>query len=273
MKKILTLNLLIIIFFSSCITHAYYLSPFNANADPYHTIPLQSDSIKAATYTTGVFTAGGANDGWHDGIYAFQGGIHRSHNFGNFQAYYGANLSIGAYHVNEYYRSEHPYYDSITFHIPATNNFFGAYGFNGGINAVLPFRNGGEWRVIGLETSVQKEFGNYLDFRKNLPDSAADIIFRKNVTGTIGLCTDIISRSRHGAEFGYKMAWGFTLNPQSDYSHTYSQNNVNPIVYFSQTWHLTKGNITGFVQLNLGSYAGNMQFGMNCKLGKNKITR
>lgn len=274
MKKISLLSLTVILFFfSSCITHAYFLSPSNAMTDPYHAIPLKSDSLKSITYLSGIFTAGGANNDWRDGLYSFQGRIHRSHNFGNFQAYYGANLSVGTYHVAEYYRYSYSYpSDSLYNHVLSTNNFFGMYGFNGGINAVVPFSNGGgEWRAIGIETSLQKEFGNYYDFRKNLPDSSADIIFRKNVTGTVGICTDIVTKSRRGIEFGYKAAFGFMLNPQSDYVHIYNANELSPVTYFSQTLHLTRDNITGFIQLNFSNnYAGNMQFGINYMLGRNK---
>jgi hypothetical protein len=242
-------------------------------SDPYHAIPLKSDSAKGATYISGVFTGGGANSDWRDAVYAFQGSIHRSNNFGNFQAYYGANLSLGCYHVKEYSRYDYYYpNDSLYNNVPASYNYFGMYGFNGGINTVIPFSNGGgEWRAIGIEASLQKEFGNYYNFRKNLPDSSADIIFRKNVTGTVGICTDIVTKSRRGIEFGYKAAFGFMLNPQSDYVHVYNANELSPVTYFSQTLHLTRDNITGFIQLNFSNnYAGNMQFGINYMLGRNK---
>ncbi len=252
---------------SSCIESSYFYSPNNASSNPYHPIPLKSDSLKVATYINALFTLGGANEGWRDGVYSFRGGIHRSNNFENFQAYYGLNLSLGVYNMAGYYNSNNYYYDT---NYNASNYFFGSYGFNGGINVVVPTRHGGEWRVIGLETSVQKEFGNYYKFRKNLPDSVADVIFKKNVTGTAGIFSDIIGKSRHGAEFGYKISFGFMLNPESDYTHFYNPNNiVNPVIYFSHTLHFSKGKVGGFVQLNFSNaYAGNVQFGINYRLGK-----
>ncbi|HVM89167.1 MAG TPA: hypothetical protein VMT76_13340 [Puia sp.] len=254
---------------SGCIESAHFLSPTNAASNPYHAVPLKSDSIKGATYFSSLVSLGGANDAWRDNVYAFQARIHRSNNFGNLQAYYGANLSIGAYHIAEYYNYDHNYYDTSNYHTYATNKFFGWYGFNGGLNLVVPTRHGGEWRAIGIETSVQKEFGSYYHFRKNLPDSAADAIFKKNITGTAGIYTDIIGKSRHGAQFGYKMGIGFMLNPENNYAHVYNQNTINPVTYFSNTFHFTKENITGFVQINLSnSYAGNIQFGINYRLGK-----
>lgn len=255
--------------FSSCIESAHFLSPSNAASNPYHAIPLQSDSIKGANYFSGLVTLGGANDAWVDNIYAFQARAHRANNFGNLQAYYGANLNIGTYHIAENYNYHNSYYDTSHYHIYAANKFFGWYGFNGGINVVAPIRHSGEWRVIGVETSIQKEFGSYYGFRKDLADSAADNIFRKNVTGTVGIFTNIIGKTRHGAEIGYKMGFGFMLNPENNYTHVYDQNTVNPITYFSNTFHFTKEKVTGFVQINLSnSYAGNVQFGVNYRLGK-----
>jgi hypothetical protein len=255
----------ILFFFSGCIESSYFFSPSNATSVPYHAVPMKSDSLRAATYVSSTFTVGGANEGWRDGVYAFQGRIHRSHNLGNFQAYYGANISLGSYHVANYYSSSSPS-DSTTY---SSNNFFGSYGFSGGLNVVLPTNNGNEWRPIGIETSVQKEFGRYYNFRKNLPDSNADVVFRKNITATLGVFTDIIGKSRHGGEFGYKMGLGFMINPSSDYTHVYNRNTVNPVAYFSNTIHFSKSNISGFVQVNLSnSYAGNVQFGVNYRLGK-----
>jgi hypothetical protein len=268
MKNNIYLTLSILLFlFSSCVTNSYFTSPTNGNSVPYHTIPLKADSTKGATYASGLFTAGGANSGWRDGLYSFQGRIYRGENFGSFQAYYGANISIGNYHVSNYTLYEHPY-DTGRFQIPTSNQYYGTYGFNGGINTVIPFPKGrGEWRAIGIETSVIKEFGNYYNFRKALVDSSADVIFRNNITGTLGISTDIIGRSRGGTEFGYKAAVGFMLNPISDYTHVYNPGDVNPILYASHTLHLTKQNVTGFLQFNISTYhAGSIQFGFSYKL-------
>ncbi len=258
----------LLLFLSGCFESSYLYSPNNATSNPYHAIPLKSDSLKGATYISAIFNSGRANQDLRDGVYAFQARVHRSNNFGNFQAYYGANMSVGIYYMADYY-DHHNFYDTA-YH--ASNNFFGSYGFNGGFDAVVPTRHGGEWRVLGIETSVQKEFGNYYKFRKNLPDSAADVIFKKNVTGTVGIFTNIINRSRHGIEFGYKMSLGLMLNPESDYTHFYNPYNIiNPIVYFSHVLHFSKENVTGFVQFNFtNGYAANVQFGMNYRPGKTK---
>ncbi|HEY8734468.1 MAG TPA: hypothetical protein VIL90_07890 [Puia sp.] len=178
--------------FSSCLTprQGYFLSPGNANSDPYHTIPLHTDSNKTAIYVNAGYSIGSANDRGFDQVSVGQLSIHRSNNFGIFQAYYGVNLSLGACNVAEFYNSHYRYvggwfssvpvpYDTI-YHIPGKGEFFGSYGIMGGINLVFDGHRG-EWRAIGIETAIQNEFGNYLEFRKSLPDTAANIIFTKNL--------------------------------------------------------------------------------------------
>ncbi len=134
---------IIIPLFTSCIERrTYYLSPQLANSNPYHAIPMKADSLKSAIYASTVFTSGSANDQGADHLFVFQGSVHRSNNFGIFQAYYGANLSLGSYHVSDYYNMYYnqgygnPYYLDSLNHIPNSNNFFGSYGVSGGINIV-----------------------------------------------------------------------------------------------------------------------------------------
>ena len=266
-KNLHLLLFIVFIFFSSCVQHAYYLSAFTSNSNPYHAIPLQSDSIKGATYINSSVAIGGANSNWRDNIVSFRAGLHRSNTFGNFHLYYGGNVAIGSYNVASYSNGEFSGgMDAPTINRNAGSKFFGGYGFNGGFNALVPLRSGGEWRVIGLEGSAQNEFGDYLNFRKNLPDSAANIDNRNKWTGTIGITTEIISRRRSGSTFGYKLGIGLgliTIRNNANYT-------VNPPAYVSNTLHFGRDNWIAFGQLNFGTYTGNFQFGVNYRLGGRK---
>lgn len=273
-KKFTLLYLLpVFCFVEGCIeSRSYYLSPYDINANPYHNLPLKSDSFKAATYASAVFTGGSANDRWRDGVLAFQASLHRGHQFGNFQAYYGAGFSLGSYHVARYDGYDYYYQrpDSLI-HIPRTNQFFGSYGFNGGMNLVKSFANNrGEWRIIGFETSVQNEFGDYQRFRKGLPDSAINIIAKYSLTATLGVTTEFIRKTRHGTSIGYKIALGGSLISKKKYVG--DESNMDPF-YFSHTLHVTKGRWTGFGQLNFGLYTGSFQCGINYKLGGKKTSQ
>jgi hypothetical protein len=284
-KKIVA-GVLVIFLFQSCVitSQSYYLSPQNANSNPYHTIPLLSDSIKGATYGSFVFTTGSANYQGSDYLSTFQASIYRSNNFGRVQAYYGANFTLGVYHIGEFYNIKYRYDPTIfgpisdpvdtIYHIPATRSTFGSYGVSGGINYVIPFSKG-EWRAIGVETSMQNEFGNYSAFRNGLPDTAATIVFKQRFTGTIAVFTDLLWRDHHRNEWGFKFALGEMINPQSNYTINQtvvypatSTTNIFPLSYFSTAFHMSNGPYAGFIQLNLGTYATSFQVGASYRLGK-----
>jgi len=190
-------------------------------------------------------------------------GLHRSNTFGNFHLYYGGNVSGGIYNVSS------SNFDELTMNGAPINQysgskFFGGYGFNGGFNVLVPLSNGGEWRVIGMEGSAQNEFGEYLNFRKSISDSIASIVNKNSWTGTVGVTSEIIAKRRSGAAFGYKLGIGVGLNTIRNYYSHYTESPV----YVSNTLHFTKDNITAFWQINLGSYAGSFQMGINYRLGK-----
>jgi hypothetical protein len=283
MIRIYLNSLLCITLLNSCMEarQGYYLSPNNANSIPYHPIPLHTDSVRNAIYINGGYYIGTANYFGFDQVSVGQLSIHRSSNFGLFQAYYGADISLGAYNIADFYNSHYhysgglfssiPITDDTIFHIPDKGQFFGSYGISGGIN-IVNASAGHEWRALGIEASVQNEFGNYSDFRKSLPDSAANVIFRKTLTATLGLYTDIIWKGRHHTVYGFKFAGGFILNSKTDYSNIITDiratDNIFPLTYFSPCFHITKEKITGFIQLNFGSYADGFQTGFSYRLGK-----
>jgi hypothetical protein len=269
----LLVMIIITITASGCVTRSYFLSPQNASSNPYQEVPVISDSIRGANYLGIVLTEGGVNQNFRDNVIAFDGRFHRSNNWGLFGASYGASLFLGNYSVGPYTISQYgnSHYDSQSFKVAGSNQFFGTYGFNGSIHIAVPLPDGrgGEWRILGLETSFQKEFGNYYNFRKNLPDSNADVIFINNFTSTLGFYTDIIALNRKKAKIGYKISYGFLLNPESDYIKYYTTKAINPMTYFSNTLHFSRDRFSGFVQFNLSDrYAFNIQTGMSYQLGK-----
>lgn len=196
------------------------------------------------------------------------------------QAYYGANLSLGSYYIENYYNlsynynlgNGYPYLRDSTNHIPASHKFFGSYGISGGINIVSTHEHvrkyrHSEWRILGVETSLQKEFGTYSNMREKIPDTAANIIFRKQFSAYLGLYTEWLWTNRDKIEFGLKMATGTDLNPGSSYSDYYAAS-ILPLYSFSIAFHVKKNRYTGFIQTNFGTYADNIQFGLSYRLGK-----
>lgn len=249
-----------------CYQPVYYLSSSNANTNYYRAIPLKSDSIQAASYVSGIITAGAANYNSGDDVIAFHGNFHRSYQFGQCQGYYGINYTYGFYRVSEVGNGG-AFVDEDLINKMAGNKCFGNYGVNGGINLVNETKALGEWR-IGVETTVQNEFGDYLKFRKALPIGAANAITKKSLYATVGLTSDYIIKFKTGS-FGFKMAFGSSLHKTLNIIANNDFSFIKP-VYGSITLHYTNKRWTGFMQGNLGSFAQNAQFGTHYRLSKKR---
>jgi hypothetical protein len=235
-----------IVLLTGCVRQNYYLSPFHAISNPYHTIPLKSDHIRSASYINSSISVGDANRLRND-VLSFHGEYYRAHSFGNFEAYYGGNFSLGYYKVSsEFYGPTYSSADS--FIVKSINDRagiknFAGYGVTGGIAIVIPYvRRGGEWRILGIEFSMQNEFGQYLKFRRTLPDSIATANTNASFFPTIGITTEAVGRLKHSA-LSYKLALGTGLrNENLHYIPDPISSDNTPVspVYFSQTINYTR---------------------------------
>lgn len=259
-------GLLIMISLTGCIRNAYFLSPLNGNNHPYRTLPMVSDSLHHSTYFHSSFSAGGANDDASDGVVSFQSSVYQAHTFQNVQFYYGVTGTLGNYHINSNSFYEGPGINNTVLKGMAGDKFFAGAGGIAGLDFVVPFESGGEWRVFGVETSIQKEFGEYLSFRNKVPDSTVNGIDRKNVYATLAFGTNIIKKFRRsGNTFGYKLAYVTSTRSIHETDGQYKLGTFRP-GFLSNTFHLTKKRVTGFAQFNVGNYVANLQFGMNYRL-------
>lgn len=262
--------MILLLLLNGCVRYreAYYFSPFNGNIPAYHTTPLQVDTVKTATYGGVLFGAGAANDELHDDIFLFKPSIYRSYARENCQFFYGGNLTLGNYYVNRYdtnYNSINDNLDAKLINQDAGNKFFGGLGLNAGVNYSIQFRAKHEWR-IGIESSYQYEFGDYIQFRKGLNDTAVTDIHRQNYLLTLGLFTELAFKLRNGS-IGFKIAMGKPLgkNYRRLYRARYEDERF-PFLYFSPAFQYTNRRFTGFVQLNLATKAFHGQAGTSYRL-------
>ena len=137
----------------------------------------------------------------------------------------------------------------------------------GGLTLVIsPFGRGSELRVPGLSFTLRQEYGDYLSFRKTLPDSAANSIFRNSLVGVLAVSLEAAFKAGNGA-ISYKLQFGGdVVNPRSHYAGNDSANYYMSFV--SQCLSVTVGHFTGYGQLNLGNNAASCQLGVNYRLGK-----
>jgi hypothetical protein len=267
MKKLLLACLPCLLLGGCFSRNAYYQNPLHTNSSSYKAIPLTSEKINAVTYASGAITTGAANEHIRDGFTAIMGSVHRSHNLGHFQAYYGLNGAWGRYRIGTMSGTlDARFLDDSLINSRSGAKVFGALGAVGGFNVVVPFRYGGEWRVLGTEVSWNHEFGQYLQFRKQLPDSAANLIDRNQQSLSISFSTEILMPV--GKDLvGCKTAVVF--NPHRINGHNQMGSSTKySSAYWSNTLHLTMRQVTIFGQLNIGSYAVGLQLGTNVRIGK-----
>lgn len=271
-RNLLNVAVLSIVVLAGCATRqAFYVSPYNSNHNPYHTIPLSHDPVTSASYASLSISNGTANDRQADQTLTFFASLSRAHNFGNFQGFYAANLSLGNYKVapfSEYESTGGFYPEAINKN--AGNKFFGSTGIDGGVNVVLPIHNG-EWRVLGIETSVQQEFGSYASFRQKLTDKDADFIVRSKLFATLGGYTELVKKISNGSK-GVRLAAGSALASRYHNVPVIVRSSGKRLVYnyISFTFFVTKKKVTGYLQAN---YSGKCQaafLGVNYRLGKVK---
>lgn len=228
-------------------------------------MPLYSDSIRSAIYAHGTFTTGGANDNYRDGINGGIASIYRTHTSRHLQAFYGLTGIWGNYRVKPYNGNvNNKNLDTTAINNNAGGKFFGGWGVTGGLNYNIPFAKH-ELR-IGTELSWQHEFGNLLSFRRNLPGTAANVIGTSRNYMTLALTSDVVFHIRGGA-VGYKIAAVKSLKALHGFDKSGIPYSTSP-AYVSQTFHVTVDRVTGFSQLNFGTYAMSLQLGLNFRLHK-----
>jgi hypothetical protein len=250
---------------SSCTQYAYYQSPFQSNTASYKTMPLYSDSIRSAIYANATFTTGGANYNYRDGINGGIASIYRTHTSRNIQAFYGLTGTLGNYHVKPYVGDAHnKNLDTTSINDNAGSKFFGGWGATGGFNLNIPFAKH-EWR-IGTELSWEQEFGKLLDFRRHLPGTAANLIGTSKNYMTVALTSDLVFHMPRGAA-GYKIAVVKSLSRLHGFDREQEPYSLSP-AYVSNTFHVTVNHLTGFSQINFGTYSMSIQLGINYRLHK-----
>lgn len=263
---------------SGCkLQESLYVSPFNGNNLEYHAIPKRGDSLHAAIYSSLTYSNGSANYGGNDYLWSLHWSAHAAHQYDNFQFHYGLGLTLGSYRMGSWSVDTGAY--PPTYNGPNNNasvpaiqlnklsgpHSFGGVGFQGGFNGVTPIGIG-EWRYLGLETSVTQEFGNYLSVRKQIPDSIVTLNNRSPVFATIGLTTELVAHVREG-EFGFKWAYGWALG------HRYNDPGIEGDIggqlrytYFNFTFHYTYRQFTSYLQVNNATYAEMVFVGFNYRL-------
>jgi hypothetical protein len=285
--SLLILLLVCIAALSGCVPvreQAFYVSPLNGNAEDYHALPLVKDSAPMAIYARTAFYWGGANTRHNDHLDGWSFSGYAAHHFGHFQCYYGLDLSLGTYIVGTWDTSRTLWgLLSARYWVPpgssaqlapfAGDKFYGSTSFSGGINAVMPMDRGGEWRYLGVETSLHREFGDYLAFRKQLPDSLVTQVVKSRFFGTLGLSSEIIGRTSYG-EWGFRISTGGVLGSSYNHLNIYDSSSNAPLhaySYFDLSLHFTFGRLTGYIQMDNAVHATTGRVGVIFRMSNPRL--
>ena len=253
----------------SCSRETFYLSSLDGTVPVYRPTISRSDSIKSAVDLSGSFAIGSANKE-KDETFFFNGSISRSHVTRSMGFRYGLNVATGTYkiapvNVSRYY----PTNDEDYINANAKKQSAGSYGFDGGAHYLITNRNI-EFRVIGAEISLNKEFGKYMSFRENIPPAEETLVERRSFFGVAGVYTEVIETSRSG-KLGLKLGYGRGLYSTSqDSSITDVYDFISPVQYKYLTLIVSysRKNLTGFAQMISSEKASSIRLGTSYRLGK-----
>ncbi len=248
---------LVLLLLAGCgVPHSFYGSPVFGQTAPYTAKPLLSDSVHSAFYSSLGFSSGSANVNGQDPTTTGQLRLYHDNQYGQFHFFYGADLDLGNYGIG--------YYQDTGSAIISSNRFFGNLGISGGTDFTLPIGKS-EWRMIGVDLSLNREFGSYLGFRKNQAASSDTAVFKNSFLGTLDLSSEWAFHTRHG-EIGFKYLFGtylgnqaflknFLLEEPTGLFHSYYN-------FYQFSFHVTFKQWTGFIIGQVGSWESNSQLGL-----------
>lgn len=251
---------------SSCTQNLYYQHSGHAASSPYRAIPLQSENRKSAYYAAVSYTGGEANAYLSDRNSSFTASSHSAWNLKYVQGFAATDLSFGNYNVNRI----DSFLNGITAVFPNRSKIqtgvkgYGAWNIHLGVNMVIPFASGGEWRVLGVEYFRSQDWGPYSRFRNELPDSAVNIIHRSPILQNFAFSTELVFKLKEG-NVGYKFCLGAKLGSLEKIDENGRPGKLWP-GNLAQTVQLTKKRFTGYLQFNSGYRAYSFMIGTQFRL-------
>jgi hypothetical protein len=258
-------------------SQAFYVSPFNGNSGEYHPLPLLADSGKTAFYAQAAFFSGSANVNQNDRVAGGNASLYWTHRIGWFQCFSGVGLTLGDYDARRW-DSNHNWSPTMTPPANSTqlntytgHHLFGATGFSGGIDFVIPLGGGSEWRIVGMETNLQREFGAYYRFRAKLPDSLATLDIRDRFFGTVGVTSEFVIKGKNG-EWGFRVSQGWAIGAPYRNPTAYDSIWARPLQYHygNVTAQCTFGRSTVYFQVDGGTKCNTGHLGFVYRLTRRR---
>lgn len=208
---------------SACSKH-YYAPVLYKNDISYQAKPLSTDSSKTGNYISGGLGLANGIE-LNDNIYMGQLSFDRAHTFDNLNIAYGVFGFAGSYENTAIKSSTDPnYFDTKS---------FAGLGARASANVFIPLNNV-DLRIIGVEFSYSKEFGDYADFRSKVKSNPDFFTDANSSVFSGGLTTEVAWRGHNNPSIHYAVRgyMGTTFgnhefNNNFETQHQYTSDKLN----------------------------------------------
>jgi hypothetical protein len=183
----------LLLILSSCTRH-YYPSAMFQNDVQYMSKPYSGDSVRHGTYASGTFmvtlNSGNIDEAESAGLL----NIYQSYTLKN----PNLNISYGVLGFAGNYTGGNN--NSLT---DFDKSFYGL-GANFSMSPYIN-RDNIDWRIIGLDLTYTKEFGDYAAFRKRMPDTDTRTFYRNTDLFTYGIFTEAMIKVSPVVSLAFKV--------------------------------------------------------------------
>jgi len=263
--KTLKINLLIIsvvAVFSGCVPLSYFGNGYHGIESSYMSKPFYDSLPYSSINAQGsINLATGYNSDDHNNSFDLL--VHGSHGLKYFSIAYGVFGFGGNYKVGDHH-------DESISHYFLTSQSYGGFGARVSANVNIPVGKV-NFRPIGGELIINKEFGEYHDFLEDISGSSEHIfVAEDDLSVNFGITSEILINPKPGYDMGFRLFLGI---PDKDYEGIYSdvlseddQSNSSFIEIFSLTGFFKFKKINFQIQLGVSDVQTWLRLGLGFTL-------
>ncbi len=209
------INLLILsaaALFSGCVPLSYFGNGYHGIESSYMSKPFYDSLTRSSVNLQGNLNlTSGYNSDDHNNSFDLL--IYGSHGFKYFSIAYGVFGFAGNYKVGEYHN------DAISDYFQ-TSQSYGGFGARISANLNIPLGKV-NFKPFGGELIINKEYGDYHNFMKDITGSSEDIfVAEDNLSVNLGITSEILIHPKPGHDIGFRLFLGI---PDKDYEGIYSK--------------------------------------------------
>ncbi|WP_448699132.1 hypothetical protein ACFGVR_19450 [Mucilaginibacter sp. AW1-3] len=230
-RTVYSLTVIVLLAFTGC-TQRIYLPALLHNDISYLPRPMATDTVKTSQYIAGGVTFAEGSASMNDNIFIGQLNYSGAHTFKYINIAYGAYGFGGSYSNNTYSPADGYYFSD--------KSFFG-FGGRASANFFAPVGRA-DIRILGIELSYSKEFGDYLAYRRSVKNQPGFTIDDRSALFTGGLTTEVIwhGAKNYSNQFGFRVFIGKNFGGPTSSSNDYYDYHVYPSSYTSSISYFLK---------------------------------